>query len=98
MADLPATQGDVRLLSQHDLVDQTRGERVARWPPAQRWARVDGLQPLDQPHEVQCGPDVPAHECTQVIHVAHGGKDRVMLQALACGSQRLAQDLGLGAS
>ena len=67
MADIGAIRIDIRLLADHDVVDQAGGPRVFRREPRHFCARQVLLQPLQERHEIPDGEDMIFHESSQIL-------------------------------
>ena len=67
MADEGAVRINIRLLPDHDVVDQTRRPGVVRREPRHVCARQVLLQPLQERHEIPDGEDMIFHESLQIL-------------------------------
>ena len=66
MADIGAVRIDIRLLADHDVVDQARSPGVVSRKPRYFCARQILLQPRQERHEIPNGEDVIFHESPQI--------------------------------
>ena len=67
VADIGAVRIDIRLLADHDVVDQARSLGVFRREPRHFCARQVLLQPLKERHEIPDGEDMIFHKSPQIL-------------------------------
>ena len=83
VADIGAVRIDIRLLADHDVVDQARSPGVVRREPWHICARQVSLQPLQERHEIPDGEDMIFHESPQILNRGDLRVNRVVQQPLA---------------
>ena len=71
-------EGRIGLLVEHDLVDESRRDRIRRRDPRPLYAGQVRLQPLEQRHEIQHADRVVLHERPQRLEVTDGRVDPVI--------------------
>jgi len=85
VADIGAVRIDIRLLADHDVVDQARSPGVVRREPWHICARQVSLQPLQERHEIPDGEDMIFHESPQIGDGSHLRVNGVVQQLRAKG-------------
>ena len=66
VADIGAIGIDIRLLADHDVIDEAGGPCIVRREPRHSGARHVLLEPLQQRHEIPDGKDVIFHESPEI--------------------------------
>jgi hypothetical protein len=87
VADIGAVRIDIRLLADHDVVDQARSPCVVRREPRHFCARQVLLQPLQERHEIPNGEDMIFHESPQILDGSDLRVNGVVQQLRAKGGE-----------
>src|ERR1700748_2661353 len=66
VAHIGAVGTNVRLLTDHDVIDQAGGLCIIRWEPRYCYARHVLLESLQQRHEIPDGKDMILHEASEI--------------------------------
>ena len=74
---------DIRLLAQHDLIDQLCSDPVPRRQPRQLDAGQIALQALDQRHEIPDRKNMRLHKTPQPLNITYGCEYGMIDHAIA---------------